>query len=461
MAAVSLMPPEAPSRDLDVLAGEPVSEVLRTVPLAFGVNVLNAGATCWVLSRVQPPWPGPACWLGAIWLVAAARLLLWRLDRRAALAPDPRGDLRARFARVGAGLGIGAAILLPEWPAYQLFVAFVVGGMCAGSVTTSAAHFPTLASFVLAATLPLAGRFLADGAGPDLVMGVMGLVFAAALLVTGRRFSQSFGERALLQSRLNEANRMLRAEIEEHRATGESLRKSQKLEAIGRLTAGIAHDFNNLLMSIGGNVELLRNRSDGPETARRLEAMRGAVERGSLLTRQLLAFGRRQQLTPQIVDPNVVLHDTVRLLGSMLGSRIKVVLQPGEQVWAVFVDPGQIEHAVLNLALNARDAMPDGGTVTIGTANRLTVPPEVAADLAPGDYVELSVADTGAGMAADVLARAVEPFYTTKEPGQGSGLGLSQVYGIARQSGGAMRIESEAGRRHDRPALPAAGRLIY
>jgi signal transduction histidine kinase len=129
----------------------------------------------------------------------------------------------------------------------------------------------------------------------------------------------------------------------------------------------------------------------------------------------------------------------------MLGSRIKVVLQPGDQVWAVFVDPGQMEHAVLNLALNARDAMPDGGVLTIGTANRPAMPPEIAADLAPGDYVELSVADTGAGMAADVLARAVEPFYTTKEPGQGSGLGLSQVYGIARQSGGAMRIESEAG----------------
>ena len=159
---------ETPSRDvLDVIAAERVSDVLRAVPLAVGVTVLNASATCWVLSRVQPPWPGPICWLGAIWLVAAVRLLLWWIDRRVTLAAVTRTSLVV-LGSLAAGLawGVGAAILLPEWPAYQLFVAFVVGGMCAGSVTTSAGHFPTLASFVLAASLPLAGRFLADGAAP-------------------------------------------------------------------------------------------------------------------------------------------------------------------------------------------------------------------------------------------------------------------------------------------------------
>jgi signal transduction histidine kinase len=249
----------------------------------------------------------------------------------------------------------------------------------------------------------------------------------------------------MLRWRLGEANLRLRQEIDDHKTTSASLRESQKLEAIGRLTAGIAHDFNNLLMSIGGNIDLLRARSNGPEAIRRLEAMRGAVERGSLLTRQFLAFGRRQRLTPRIVDLNGILADTVRLLASVLVQRIAVVLQSGEEVWPVFVDPGQVEHAIFNLALNARDAMPNGGTITIGTANRSEVPRAVAADLAPGAYVELSVADTGGGMAEDVLTRAVEPFYTTKEPGRGSGLGLSQVYGIARQSGGTLLIESAPG----------------
>src|SRR6185437_12043883 len=193
------------------------------------------------------------------------------------------------------------------------------------------------------------------------------------------------------------------------------------------------------------NIDLLRARADRPETIRRLDAMRGAIERGSQLTRQLLAFGRRQRLSPQAVDLNAILADTVRLLASVLGQRITVALQSNQEVWPVFVDPGQIEHAILNLALNARDAMPEGGTITIGTVNLPEVPRAVAADLSPGGYVELSVADTGGGMTEDILTRAVEPFYTTKEPGQGSGLGLSQVYGISRQSGGTMLIESEPG----------------
>ena len=431
----------------EVVRTERVSEVFRAVPLAVVVNWLNGCATAWVLSRVLPAWPGPACWLGAIALTAGARLLLWWLDRRGAIPPGAR-MAAAVLGSLASGLawGVGAGLLLPHWPAYRLFIAMVVGGMCAGSVTVSAAHFPTLASFVLGASLPLAGRFFAEGSSPDLVMGGMGVVFAGALMVTGWRFSQSYGQRATLQWRLNEANRRLRAEIEEHRATGESLRESQKLEAIGRLTAGVAHDFNNLLMSINGNIELLHGRSSDADIKRRLETMQGAVERGSVLTRQLLAFGRQQRLVPQVVDLNVVLGDTERLLVSMLGDEIGVVMRPGKTIWPVSVDPGQVEHAILNLALNARDAMPEGGTITIGTANLSKPPPrEVAGDIAPGDYVEVSVADTGSGMAPDVLTRAVEPFYTTKEPGQGSGLGLSQVYGIARQSGGAMLIDSTPG----------------
>ena len=165
----------------------------------------------------------------------------------------------------------------------------------------------------------------------------------------------------MLRWRLGEANQRLLQEIDDHKATSASLRESQKLEAIGRLTAGIAHDFNNLLMSIGGNIDLLHARSNRPETTRRLEAMRGAVERGSQLTRQLLAFGRRQRLIPQAVDLNTILADTVRLLASMLGQRIAVVLQCDAEVWPVFVDPGQIE---LSVGRSSEDR-PLTGTVTI------------------------------------------------------------------------------------------------
>jgi signal transduction histidine kinase len=424
---------------------ERISDVLQRMPLVVAVNVVNAGATAWVLARVEP-WPGPAIWFAVVALISLVRLALWRQDRRSRLPPASRvAMVTLTTLATGLAWGLGTGLLLPDKPDYRVFVVFVVGGMCAGSVTTNAMHFPSLASFVLGASLPVAGRFLAEGSRPDLMMGGMILVFAAALLCTGRQFSRGFGERAMLRWRLGEANLRLRQEIDDHKTTSASLRESQKLEAIGRLTAGIAHDFNNLLMSIGGNIDLLRARSNGPEAIRRLEAMRGAVERGSLLTRQFLAFGRRQRLTPRIVDLNGILADTVRLLASVLGQRIAVVLQSGAEVWPVFVDPGQVEHAIFNLALNARDAMPNGGTITIGTANRSEVPRAVAADLAPGAYVELSVADTGGGMAEDVLTRAVEPFYTTKEPGRGSGLGLSQVYGIARQSGGTLLIESAPG----------------
>lgn len=437
---------ETPLSDVsESIRTERISDVLQRMPLVAAVNLVNAGATAWVLARVEP-WPGPAIWFAVVALISLVRLALWRQDRRSRLPPASRVTM-VTLTTLAAGLawGLGTALLLPDKPDYRVFVVFVVGGMCAGSVTTNAMHFPTLASFVLGASLPVAGRFLAEGSRPDLMMGGMILVFAAALLATGCQFSRGFGERAMLRWRLGEANQRLRQEIDDHKATSASLRESQKLEAIGRLTAGIAHDFNNLLMSIGGNIDLLRSRSNGPEAIRRLDAMRGAVERGSLLTRQLLAFGRRQRLTPRVVDLNGILADTVRLLASMLGQRIAVVLQCDADVWPVFVDPGQIEHAILNLTLNARDAMPAGGTITIGTVNRSEVPRAVAADLAPGAYVELSVADTGAGMAEDVLMRAVEPFYTTKEPGQGSGLGLSQVYGIARQSGGTLLIESAPG----------------
>jgi signal transduction histidine kinase/ActR/RegA family two-component response regulator len=223
---------------------------------------------------------------------------------------------------------------------------------------------------------------------------------------------------------------------------------SQKMESIGRLAGGVAHDFNNLLTSIMGYADLLKAQIRPEETARQsVQEIRHAAERAADLTRQLLAFSRRQILQPRRVDLNHVVADMQRMLARLLGEDIELCSLPSPEPAAVEADPGQIEQVVMNLAVNARDAMPDGGTLTIQTSNL-----ELAASdsqrlpgLRPGAYVELSVADTGVGMDERTLAHAFEPFFTTKVRGKGTGLGLSTVYGIIRQSGGTVRVHSEPG----------------
>ncbi|HEX2889041.1 ATP-binding protein [Vineibacter terrae] len=247
------------------------------------------------------------------------------------------------------------------------------------------------------------------------------------------------------------------------------LRQSQKLEAIGHLTGGIAHDFNNLLTVILGNVELLQE-SQPPDSAgaELLAVVARAAERGADLTSQLLSFARRQALAPHQVDVNALLHKMHALLARSIGEHIVTAFAPSDDLWPALIDPAQLETAVLNLVVNARDAMPDGGTITVSTRNVSIDSAAGQPDAAPGDYVLVTVADTGAGMTADVLGRAFDPFFTTKEPGKGSGLGLSMVYGFARQSGGHVRIESVpgAGTRvllhlpraaHEKPEAPDPG----
>lgn len=228
----------------------------------------------------------------------------------------------------------------------------------------------------------------------------------------------------------------------------QQLRQAQKMEAVGQLTGGIAHDFNNLLAIITGNLDLARPRaSSDPQLVKMLDAGLSASERGAELTRQLLAYSRRQTLIPQATDTNEITSQMLRLGTRALGEAIDVVFEPVEEAWWVHIDGAQLESALLNLAINARDAMPDGGTLTVRTQN-LTIgePPEGAPNSLPaGDYVEIEVADTGTGMDEAVRQRVFEPFFTTKEVGQGSGLGLSMVYGFAQQSGGQVKIRSAIG----------------
>ncbi len=235
-------------------------------------------------------------------------------------------------------------------------------------------------------------------------------------------------------------------DISERKRLEAHLRQTQKMEAVGQLTGGVAHDFNNLLAVILGNAELLEDRigTDDPQ----VQAVIRAAGRGSELTQQLLAFSRLKPLRPRVLDPVQLLGGMSALLTRTLAETIEVRFLTGDDIGRIETDPAQMESALLNLAINAGQAMPEGGELTIEIAIE-TIDRRAAAemtDVAPGDYVTVAVTDTGVGMAPEVLARAFEPFFTTKPVGEGSGLGLSMVYGFARQSGGFAIIESEPGR---------------
>ncbi len=260
-----------------------------------------------------------------------------------------------------------------------------------------------------------------------------------------RKLNENLEQRVDERTRdLLHANEQLRKEMKRREKAEAALVQSQKMEAIGQLTGGIAHDFNNLLTAIVGSLDLISTRS-GDERIKRLadNALKGAA-RGAKLTAQLLAFSRVQKLETEPIDINALVTGMGELLRQSLGPEVRLQLALGTEVGLAVGDANQLELAILNLAINARDAMPHGGAVTITTADV-----EIGNDdgvLAPGRYIKIAVEDDGTGMPPDVVARAFDPFFTTKPPGKGTGLGLAQVYGIAKQCGGEARITSEPGR---------------
>ncbi|AXK82299.1 PAS domain S-box protein [Pseudolabrys taiwanensis] len=287
--------------------------------------------------------------------------------------------------------------------------------------------------------------------------GLAGLAAEAAVAIDNAQLAQAsrkeIEHRKQAQQALHELNANLEAQIAERtrqlQKQEEALRQSQKMEAVGQLTGGVAHDFNNLLQIIIGNLEaLLRNL---PENSGRLQraatlAMNGA-RRAASLTQRLLAFARRQPLDPKPVDLNVLVAGIAELITRTLGELVSVEVVRGVGLWRVEVDPNELESAIINLAVNARDAMPDGGNLTLETAN-VHIDEAYAlqhAEVTPGQYVLISVSDTGMGMDAKTLSQAFEPFFTTKPAGHGTGLGLSQVYGFVKQSGGHINLYSELG----------------
>jgi signal transduction histidine kinase/CheY-like chemotaxis protein len=433
-----------------------IDAVYRQLPLTLAVTLFNAVLTATVLAPVlHTTWL--VAWTVAITLTVVLRLFAWERFRH--VLPEVRTrEAWGRFSVIGAASsgilwGVLSTAFMPSEEPYPVFVAFVIGGMCAGAATVNSAHLPSVVAFVFPSVLPLAAWFALRGTRLDAVMAAMTGLFSLAMVLAAARFGRFFDHSVRVRidlarhtQALAEANQRLRDAMDQHQATEAALRHSQKMEAIGSLTAGVAHDLNNLLMAISGSAELLERRlGAAPQHARQLGAIFRATERGARLTRHLLAFARKEVLAPQSVDLNALLHGITTLLEATLGKSIRIELQLGEALWPVWVDRSEIERAIINLAINARDAMPEGGTLTLATANGNLPPPHSGDDPPPGACVVVSISDTGEGMSAEVRDRAFDPFFTTKPVGQGSGLGLSQVYGLMKQSGGATQIESASG----------------
>jgi len=400
-------------------------------------------------------------WFGLVLILAGLRLAALSAFRRdAALARIKLWEGVAMGGALASGLlwGLGAALLPsvetsdPGALAGQVVMLLLLGAMCAGAATVHGVHAPTALAFIIPAGVPLALRLTMQADGRHLLIAAMVLLLVGVLAIVARRSGRQFDETFRLQialtqrtEELDQANARLRTEIEDHRTTGDTLRQAQRMEAIGQLTGGVAHDFNNVLAVIGGNLQLIARRAEGHPDIRRLAAAaERAAERGARLTASLLSFSREQPLRPEAVDLNERIREFAPLLRRTLDGRMELELDlaPGRLV--ALLDPAHFQAALMHLVINARDASPAGRRLTIATA---LAPCDDAAgeDGHPGPFACVRVIDTGPGMAPEVAARAFEPFFTTKEVGKGSGLGLSQVHGFARQSGGSARIEAVEG----------------
>ncbi len=264
------------------------------------------------------------------------------------------------------------------------------------------------------------------------------------------RLNETLEERVAERTEaLAEANRRLQTEMQERERAEDALRHAQKMEAVGQLTGGIAHDFNNMLTGIIGSLDLIQryiSAGRSHDIGRFIEAAVSSAHRAAALTHRLLAFSRRQSLDRKRLDPNHLVHSLEELFSRTKGEHIELKIRLASDTWPVNTDANQLENALLNLVINARDAMPEGGEIRIETSNcTLGIRPDGAEAIKPGDYVRLSVCDNGAGMTPAIRAKAFDPFFTTKPIGQGTGLGLSMIYGFAQQSGGHVSLDSEPG----------------
>jgi signal transduction histidine kinase/CheY-like chemotaxis protein len=430
------------------------------------VSPLNAAVVALVL------WPTASSGPLAGWVVATAAVTALRaLHRRQYLRALPTAsetDFWAQRLVIGAvltGVLWGLAVVLfydTRALGTQLLLIFVVAGMIAGASGTLALHLPAFLGFTAAAVVPTAARLIAEGDPQHTALGGLAIVFGAAMSLiasnTNRAVTESFRlrfEKQHLLARLSdaqvslaEANRTLERRVAERGAAlerqTEALRDAQRMESVGLLAGGIAHDFNNLLTVVMGNVSLLLGEPSLDTGKReRLDEIHRAAARGANLVSQLLAFSRRQVMVRKVIDLNRIVAELQPLLGRLIGEHVQLVVAASGESLPVRADPTQLQQVIINLATNARDAMDAGGTLTIEAALVDGTPPGTA--IPPGRYVVLSVRDTGVGMEPDTRRMAFHPFFTTKEVGRGTGLGLATVYGIVEQTGGHVSVESEPG----------------
>ena len=456
---------------------EQIRTLYRQSVWVFLANPINACIVTLVLWGVASH-PLLLWWTGTMGAITAARLLLrWRYQRVAPAVAEA-GTWAVRFVvgttLTGLAWGTAGALLCDQRnPALQLFVIFMVGGMAAGASGTLAFYVPAFLGFGIAALLPISARFAIEADPMRMAMAVLVLVYGATLILvafnTQRALTASvrlrFVNEHLLQRlsgaqrSLEEINRTLEERVLERGTAlerqAQALRDAQRMESVGLLAGGVAHDFNNLLTVVMANVERLStDRSLGPSAHEAVIEIQETASRAAALVSQLLAFGRRQLLVPKVLDLNAVVRNTESLLRRLIGDHVELVIAFCPKRLLIKADPRQIEQVIINLATNARDAMPTGGRLTIETddedvsqrgggdgAGEGSEPAGVPA----GRYAVLAVLDSGVGMDSETKRQAFDPFFTTKELGKGTGLGLATVYGIVEQSGGHVVVESQPG----------------
>lgn len=432
----------------------------------FAVSPLAAAIVAAVL------WPSADRRLLIAWVVTMTVVIIVRSAlRRRYLRTHRSPDETATWARrlvwgaftTGLVWGLGGALLYdPRGLVAELVLVFAIGGIVAGASGTLALHLPAFVAFAASAILPVSARLMAEGDFPHVAMSGLTIVYGLAMWLVASNshwavteaFRLRFENHELLerlsaaQVSLAETNQTLEQRVAERSAAlerqSEALRDAQRMESVGLLAGGVAHDFNNLLTVVLGSVELLLADTQNPRDRSRLAEIQNAANRGSMLVRQLLAFSRRQVMRRQVLDLNSVVNDVRPLLTHLIGEHIELVVSLARTPLHVEADPTQVQQTIINLATNARDAMPDGGTLTIATELIDGEPPGTT--FPAGRYVSLSVKDNGIGMDAATKRLAFDPFFTTKDVGRGTGLGLASVYGIVEQSGGHVHVDSEPGR---------------
>lgn len=435
-----------------------IAAVLDLMLFVVLANIITAGLLALVV-RQSANTLVHDLWFGTIVLLSLFRLLLYWHYRRD--ADRAHHNHRWRAVTVGGSLlsgiiwGAGALWLLPDATASQWTWSLAVAGMCAGAVALHSAHLPTALCFTLPASLPLLGRVTLGADRVALLTSTLIVTFVVFTTLIAVKLSRDFGRTFFLKlamedqaEALNRVNRQLTSEVADHQKTNEILGQARKMEAIGRLTSGVAHDFNNLLSVILTNLELARTRTDDGDVRRHLDNALDAVHSGADLTASLIAFARKQSLRPVAADLNSLIERAMPLLVQAAGSGVTISFAPLERQLRVRVDATQLQVALLNLVINARDAMGGQGHVVLSTHPRRfdrATRKRTGTQLPQGDYVLLEVRDDGPGIGENIVDKVFEPFFTTKGVGHGSGLGLSQVFGFVTQSGGGVDLRTAAG----------------